>query len=441
MKINPYTCLILLFGLAFSQGLAMADEIMFGFGADSNPISQAEVIRGNKTGKVLGFCGALVAHLQAQGYQVTTQELRQDERFHAFGEHLQGKQGVQCGPLSKTRDREKGLLTSTKFTGAFTQVFWVTSTKLLMRNSKVKTLYEDTSTIRIGVIKTLSGESPVTSSLIEQSLPNAQIVPVINRTDAIERLRYAESDPRAIDAYASDELILYDMLNNDFPSEFKNEYVIEPPLYGFSREEYALIAYNSTDLLAQLNQWLSSPSGQQALANVPDTNPSTVLRIISYFMRSDRLYGLSLLWYGLLLLIFLSTSLLAWLSWQRYKGAKPSTFVPSLTYVPTPSTPEPTPVVETIVPIVPETSAEVVDVPVNEVVTSVVEENETRSVLTEREKEVLALVVQGHSNKEVARILNVNHRTIETHRKNIYTKLGTSSPLDLVEYAKHHQLI
>lgn len=52
--------------------------------------------------------------------------------------------------------------------------------------------------------------------------------------------------------------------------------------------------------------------------------------------------------------------------------------------------------------------------------------------LTEREREVLDLMVQGSSNKQIARALNVGVRTIETHRANLMRKLEADSLAALV---------
>lgn len=55
--------------------------------------------------------------------------------------------------------------------------------------------------------------------------------------------------------------------------------------------------------------------------------------------------------------------------------------------------------------------------------------------LTAREQEVLALVVAGRSSKEIARQLNVSHRTVETYRVRIMEKLDADSLSDLVAKA------
>jgi DNA-binding CsgD family transcriptional regulator len=51
------------------------------------------------------------------------------------------------------------------------------------------------------------------------------------------------------------------------------------------------------------------------------------------------------------------------------------------------------------------------------------EDFEKLSSLSKREKQILELIVQGHTDKEIARILNISFYTVETHRKNIIQKL------------------
>jgi two-component system nitrate/nitrite response regulator NarL len=55
--------------------------------------------------------------------------------------------------------------------------------------------------------------------------------------------------------------------------------------------------------------------------------------------------------------------------------------------------------------------------------------------LTNREREVLVLVAEGLSNKEIATNLNVGVRTVETHRERIMRKLGIHSVAGLTRYA------
>lgn len=62
-------------------------------------------------------------------------------------------------------------------------------------------------------------------------------------------------------------------------------------------------------------------------------------------------------------------------------------------------------------------------------------------LLTDREKEVLHLLAEGRSNKEVAAQLDVGVSTIETHRANLMQKLNLHSTADIVLYAVRKRLI
>jgi two-component system response regulator NreC len=56
-------------------------------------------------------------------------------------------------------------------------------------------------------------------------------------------------------------------------------------------------------------------------------------------------------------------------------------------------------------------------------------------LLTSREREVLQLLAEGLSNREIAQQLNISIKTVETHRSNMMNKLGVSSKTELVKYA------
>jgi DNA-binding CsgD family transcriptional regulator len=56
-------------------------------------------------------------------------------------------------------------------------------------------------------------------------------------------------------------------------------------------------------------------------------------------------------------------------------------------------------------------------------------------VLSPREREVLTLLVNAKSNKEISTALNISVKTVETHRAKIMLKLGAHSIVDLVHYA------
>ena len=61
-----------------------------------------------------------------------------------------------------------------------------------------------------------------------------------------------------------------------------------------------------------------------------------------------------------------------------------------------------------------------------------------QKILSDRELEVLALIVQGYINKEIADKLNIGLTTVITHRKNIMEKLGMKSVSALTIYAVMH---
>jgi two-component system, NarL family, response regulator NreC len=62
-------------------------------------------------------------------------------------------------------------------------------------------------------------------------------------------------------------------------------------------------------------------------------------------------------------------------------------------------------------------------------------------LLTDREKEVLHLLAEGRSNKEVATLLDVGLSTVETHRANLMQKLNLHGTADIVLYAVRKRLI
>ncbi len=66
------------------------------------------------------------------------------------------------------------------------------------------------------------------------------------------------------------------------------------------------------------------------------------------------------------------------------------------------------------------------------------EPRSSKNILTDRETEVLALLAQGLTNKEVATRLQISQRTAETHRNNINRKLTFTSTAQLVRYAIAH---
>ena len=72
---------------------------------------------------------------------------------------------------------------------------------------------------------------------------------------------------------------------------------------------------------------------------------------------------------------------------------------------------------------------------------SLVTDQEPTEPLSPREVEVLRLVADGHTNRQIAEMLHVSVRTVESHRANLMGKLELSSPAQLVRYALEHGLL
>ncbi len=62
-------------------------------------------------------------------------------------------------------------------------------------------------------------------------------------------------------------------------------------------------------------------------------------------------------------------------------------------------------------------------------------------VLTPREREVLKLIAEGHTNHDIADLLCLSRKTVETHRGNIMDKLDVHKATDLVKYAIREGLV
>jgi DNA-binding NarL/FixJ family response regulator len=64
-----------------------------------------------------------------------------------------------------------------------------------------------------------------------------------------------------------------------------------------------------------------------------------------------------------------------------------------------------------------------------------------REILTPRELEVLKLIAEAHSSKEIAQILVISIKTVERHRANILEKLGMRDRVELTHYAIRRGLV
>jgi Response regulator containing a CheY-like receiver domain and an HTH DNA-binding domain len=67
--------------------------------------------------------------------------------------------------------------------------------------------------------------------------------------------------------------------------------------------------------------------------------------------------------------------------------------------------------------------------------------NDEKGVLTAREEEILRLIVKEYSSRQIAEILFISERTVETHRKNILRKTGAGNLVGLIKYAYANNLI
>jgi two-component system response regulator NreC len=73
--------------------------------------------------------------------------------------------------------------------------------------------------------------------------------------------------------------------------------------------------------------------------------------------------------------------------------------------------------------------------------TSTVDGIELLSQLTERETEILKLIAEGFSNKEIGEKLFISHRTVDTHRTNLMKKLDVSNIAGLIKFAIQNGIV
>ena len=61
--------------------------------------------------------------------------------------------------------------------------------------------------------------------------------------------------------------------------------------------------------------------------------------------------------------------------------------------------------------------------------------------LTNRQREILQMLAEGRSMKEIASILNITHRTVRFHKAQIMEELGIHSHMELLQYALKHGMV
>jgi len=69
------------------------------------------------------------------------------------------------------------------------------------------------------------------------------------------------------------------------------------------------------------------------------------------------------------------------------------------------------------------------------------EKRDPYDLLTDREREILHLVAAGHSNRQVAQMLNISEHTVHNHRARLMEKLGIHDRLELLKYAIRRGII
>ncbi|MBL8481002.1 MAG: hypothetical protein JNJ60_02310 [Rhodocyclaceae bacterium] len=457
---------------ASAAGGAASAELVFGYSVDGAPVSSPKVVQGRKSDdEIAGFCNEVLDFLRREGYALTLQELNFDERFGVFARSLAGRAGVQCGPSSKTRGRERALVSPADgYAGEFSQPFFVTTAKLLVRKNRVDALYAHPESLRIGLLKPRASGPPVTTSLIESVFPNAIIVGLPDRAQAVRKLPLDEQDPAAIDAFASDEIMLAEMLRADIEPRQHDMYAIEPPLSGFSREEYVLVIYNLPELTGKLNAWLATPQAQAAVARHLHIERGVLGGTIFWLARGDHMRAAQsgLAWSGGLLL-----ALLAGLAWWRRRRARPAPAAPTapsgraagaaqpaepgaaVYSAPQPpaadldagpgnayaGVPEPGAAATDAMRAEASTAAELATSAPGTPVPDETAASLPKPLLTARELEVLSLAGRGLGDKMIGRELGISHKTVEAHLQKIFARLGVKSREDALDEARRRGLL
>jgi DNA-binding NarL/FixJ family response regulator len=67
--------------------------------------------------------------------------------------------------------------------------------------------------------------------------------------------------------------------------------------------------------------------------------------------------------------------------------------------------------------------------------------NQPTELLTDRETEIIKLIAEGFSNKEIGLKLFISHRTVDTHRTNLMKKLDVSNIAGLISYAIRNGIV
>jgi DNA-binding NarL/FixJ family response regulator len=83
----------------------------------------------------------------------------------------------------------------------------------------------------------------------------------------------------------------------------------------------------------------------------------------------------------------------------------------------------------------------VLSLEINKILTQALTKNKNDKLLSGREKEVLKLISDDYTTNEIATVLTITEKTVETHRKNLFKKTKTSSVIGLLKYTYANNLI
>ena len=78
---------------------------------------------------------------------------------------------------------------------------------------------------------------------------------------------------------------------------------------------------------------------------------------------------------------------------------------------------------------------------VNEIIKTAKKNNEHFPILTKRETDILTLITEGFTNPQIGEKLFISPDTVDSHRKNLHTKLGVNNTALLVRHALEHGLV
>lgn len=246
-----------------------SELVVFAYKDEAPPVSFSH------NGGVAGFCKELADHLSSNGFNIEERPFQNySERFKAL-KNIEPKvsnenlPALECGPTTITRKREEELKLAYGKNEYFSRPFFVTGTKLLIKNSKLPEVYKG-STASDFVIGTMSGTTSF--DVIRHAFPAATIdEKVEDRAEARDRLT-GKKGSKAIDAYAGDEVLLSEILL-DLSKEGKgSEFSIIPRFHSYSKEEYAIVVYNSKQLLDSVNEWIQSEEGRKASKKLKQSN-------------------------------------------------------------------------------------------------------------------------------------------------------------------------